>query len=866
MKKILFSLGVMLASAFALTNCTTEMDQPVQAPSATGSFEIIANTVDTKTVNDGMSTKWVAKDSINVFHSVAGSKTYVNDNYFVVDPNEPESGRFTGNLGEALSADGTYDWYAFYPYRNKKESPADATNGWAYIGHSKGLNQNGYDNMAALKGSVCPLYGVAEAVAGNKLPNLTMQHLSSVVAIEVTNTTDAPLVVNSVSFSAPESIVGSYYMTFEDGVPTYIESRDSYVDSTATVNVSNGTELNNGGKAVVYLAIKPFTAEAEDDLTITVNGYKKTLTMEKEVTFHAGKIKTVKFSYDKVAEPAPEGVISATLTFDDTAKRIVSTTSQQVWSENDITLTYDKAGYNNNLAEYAKPMRFYKNTTITIEAPGNIAKIDFACNTNEYAQTLNSLISGSLLSNKIVTIELDGTSKSVTYTMSAGQVRMDALTVTYVEGEGGETPGPGTDPSNPIEVSVADFLEAEENDQIYILTGTIESVKKAEYGNFYLEDETGKVYIYGLVDENGEYVFSSLGLKENDEITVKGKRTSYNGTPQMEDALYVSHTPGEAPEDVMMGKTTIKDVLDADVNAHIWYEMTGVIASAPNTTYGNFNLKDETGTIYVYGLTSSKVAENDKSFASLGLKEGDVVTLIGTRADYNGTAQVGGPAYYVSHVPSCDAPVITCENNTVTITAATGATIYYTTNGDEPTNDAEVYTAPFEINETVNVKAIAVKAGMPQSAVTNETCYWVDPDGGEGTIYEAELSFANESNRTSFSGTQQVWEQNGIVFTNDKANSTNDVADYVNPVRLYKGSSVTITMSGDSEKITKIEFESDGTSKYKTALENSLIGAGVTPSASDNFYTVELPGPSASFTFSLTAQARLKNITVTYQK
>ena len=33
----------------------------------------------------------------------------------------------------------------------------------------------------------------------------------------------------------------------------------------------------------------------------------------------------------------------------------------------------------------------------------------------------------------------------------------------------------------------------------------------------------------------------------------------------------------------------------------------------------------------------------------MGLKEGDTVTLIGTRTSFNGTIQVGGPAYYVSH-------------------------------------------------------------------------------------------------------------------------------------------------------------------------------------------------------------------------
>ena len=62
---------------------------------------------------------------------------------------------------------------------------------------------------------------------------------------------------------------------------------------------------------------------------------------------------------------------------------------------------------------------------------------------------------------------------------------------------------------------------------------------------------------------------------------------------------------------------------------------------------------DETGSIYVYGLTATQVAKNDKSVESLGLKAGDVVTLIGTRAEYKGTPQVGGPAYYMTRGLKC---------------------------------------------------------------------------------------------------------------------------------------------------------------------------------------------------------------------
>lgn len=111
----------------------------------------------------------------------------------------------------------------------------------------------------------------------------------------------------------------------------------------------------------------------------------------------------------------------------------------------------------------------------------------------------------------------------------------------------------------------------------------------------------------------------------------------------------INYTLKEVPVEVPPTKATVEEFLAA-AEDDTWYELTGTIENLVNTTYGNFDLTDATGTVYVYGLTKTKVASNDKSFASIGLKEGDVVTLIGKRASYKGTAQVDGPAYYVSHV------------------------------------------------------------------------------------------------------------------------------------------------------------------------------------------------------------------------
>ena len=127
-----------------------------------------------------------------------------------------------------------------------------------------------------------------------------------------------------------------------------------------------------------------------------------------------------------------------------------------------------------------------------------------------------------------------------------------------------------------------------------------------------------------------------------------------------------------------------------------------------------------------------------------------------------------------------------------------------------------------------------------------------------GAEETATLSFASTAQRTSYSTSKQVWQQNGITFTNNKASSSNAVADYANPVRLYANSAIIVEASGN---IIKIVFDCNSSS-YATALKNSI---GNIATASSDKVTVTLDGTSTSFTVAkLTAQVRLDAITVTY--
>ncbi len=92
---------------------------------------------------------------------------------------------------------------------------------------------------------------------------------------------------------------------------------------------------------------------------------------------------------------------------------------------------------------------------------------------------------------------------------------------------------------------------------------------------------------------------------------------------------------------VIQGTSTPEESTCAEVIAgpdSKQYIVTGTVTSISNTTYGNWNLQDATGEIYIYGTLDSN--GGTKNFLSLGLEVGDVVTVQGPKTTYNGTVEL----------------------------------------------------------------------------------------------------------------------------------------------------------------------------------------------------------------------------------
>ena len=271
-------------------------------------------------------------------------------------------------------------------------------------------------------------------------------------------------------------------------------------------------------------------------------------------------------------------------------------------------------------------------------------------------------------------------------------------------------------------------VNAGPDSKTYRVTGTVTNIVNTTYGNWYLEDATGSIYIYGTLDAKGnEKNFLSLGIEVGDEVTVEGPKTTYGTTVELvnvtvikinkslikvaemdpenaqlpveggnftvtlenkgngvyveipkdaQDWLSIASIAGNVVtfkaaanqggdrETLITFKTTdgkkdytaqqtltqkgaivecsVADFLAAEVG-NTQYRITGVITKVARADYGNVYIRDWSGEAYVYGIG----AKGD--FEKLGLKVGDIVTLVGKRGEYKGDAQMTG-GQYESHI------------------------------------------------------------------------------------------------------------------------------------------------------------------------------------------------------------------------
>ena len=159
-----------------------------------------------------------------------------------------------------------------------------------------------------------------------------------------------------------------------------------------------------------------------------------------------------------------------------------------------------------------------------------------------------------------------------------------------------------------------------------------------------------------------------------------------------------------------------------------------------------------------------------------------------------------------------------------------------------------------EVNDIVKVTGVMASYNNAKQIAQGATAEVLGKGSYVPPSSLAKLSFADKAQRTSFSTTQQVWEQNGITLTNDKDASTSNVADYAGPARFYKGSKVTVTYTST---FTKVVFTTSG---GKNFTSETVEGATVTVDGTTT--TIEFAEPVSTFSFSCANQVRVAELSI----
>ena len=411
-------------------------------------------------------------------------------------------------------------------------------------------------------------------------------------------------------------------------------------------------------------------------------------------------------------------------------------------------------------------------------------------------------------------------------------------------------------------ITIAEFIERADTENEYVLTGVVGDIAtSAKYWGFSLKDDTGTISC-PFIGENSDE-FKAMGIHTGDEVSIRGVYKFYTDKQQhqLSDGVVEKHT---SLDPAAVKTVTVAEFLDAK-DKFAMYRMTGTVTGDINADFASFDLKDESGTVYVYTV-------NNASEYGSRLKAGDKVTLRGAYTEYNGKDEVvdctieslepgqGGDPDEPATEPTSATPVTIAEfldktvNNTdwyeltgeiisiengnaygnFTIQDNTGSVYIYGMvkawaggKNDQSFNEIGV-----EIGDVVTLWTLrAEHNGNPQGGGSNPAIYKSHEDGEavtypEGTAY---LTFP-DGNQKSVNNYTSEWQAivGDYTYTLVNFNNNQNQWAYVKCGRKADPSVASISNDTPMPEITAIEVTADQLKADKVnSIELSIYsGAG----------------------------------------
>lgn len=271
--------------------------------------------------------------------------------------------------------------------------------------------------------------------------------------------------------------------------------------------------------------------------------------------------------------------------------------------------------------------------------------------------------------------------------------------------------------------------------------------------------------------------------------------------------------------------TTVAEFLAAEVDDTTFYTLKGTITRVANTSYGNFDLTDETGTIYVYGLYSED-GVTSKYWATSGAKLGDDIVISAKRAEYNGSAQAGSARFMGLTSPGTLA-FWTFSKTATTFTSAGGQEVidveaYNLTDAIAVVSDNEQFTAAYAdgaltitalenaTSETINGN-ITVTAGALEQVIT--VAQGGVSVGGTEVTAEAKMNSFGWANAAVVKNEFKLDDNVSVKVAQGTAGTAPTYYTNGEALRLYQNGA-TMTISANGKTIKAIEISFNGSYTY----------------------------------------------------
>lgn len=525
--------------------------------------------------------------------------------------------------------------------------------------------------------------------------------------------------------------------------------------------------------------------------------------------------------------------------------------------------------------------KYYANGTSARVYAGNTFKVSAADKTIVGIELI--IVGGN--ENAITTDKesFDGTStwtgseKEVTFTIgggTSGHRRIGSINVTVLE-EGSSTEP--EEPEEPATVTVSN-VKAEYADGKVKFSANYDGKKDAIKSAAFVYGPATRAASEGEVAATiGEGVLTATATLEpgNYTVSVKINGEPVESTTADQDEVNIEVPEGETPEQPEEAKAvSVADFNAAPESDTQVYELVGKITGTINTQYGNFDLEDETGSVYVYGLTATNLgygATNDKSYASLDLAANDKIKIQGYRGSYNGKIEVMY-AWFIEVVEK--APVIetfevdyNADANTATFTATytnkgnVSLKAGFTYEGTSGSVDVPATAADGTFTATIDTKDLAygsykVIAYVNDIKSTSKSFTIKDPNAGGDEKESVTVTFDKSKLAAAPAGGTTVTMDNVISFTNSSSYGSTVVTE----LRIYKNATLTLSAASGYE-ISKIELTCDGSGTGQYGPGNFTAQDGYTYEG--KIGTWEGASDSVAFTASV-AQVRITEMTVTY--